>query len=111
LEVRFAAADPSPGSTTSGGATGTQGNQLDSGGKSAALPPMKSIGTIGPAEAGGSFREERFDIPAAMLAGRRHLAVRFFRQRDMDFRAALPSTESASAAIPSTPRSYSTSND
>jgi DUF1680 family protein len=82
LDVRVAAVVPNPGSATSGGAGGTQGNQLDTGGKAGVLPPLESIGTIGPAEAGGCFREVRFDIPAEMLAGKRHLAVRFFRQRD-----------------------------
>jgi hypothetical protein len=89
LDVRIAAVAANPRAndseqkpTTEGNQLATGGNQLATGGKAAEMPPMKSIGSIGPDKPDGTFREVRFEIPAELIGDKDHLAVRFFRQRD-----------------------------
>jgi hypothetical protein len=82
LDVRIAAVAASPRANDSEQKPTTEGNQIATGGKAAEMPPMKSIGTIGPAKPDGTFREIRFEIPAELIGDKDHLAVRFFRHRD-----------------------------
>ncbi len=59
----------------------TPGNQLDVGAKAKALPPLTTLGDIGPAKADGTFRDVAFPIPAPLVAGKDRLVVRLVRQR------------------------------
>ncbi len=84
LEVRVAAVKAEAASGPGGAKTeaGTEGNQFAAAQKAAALPPLTTLGTIGPAAPDGAWREVALPIPAAMVAGKDRLVVRFFRQKD-----------------------------
>lgn len=83
LEVRVAAAKAA--SEKKGGAKAdddTEGNQFAAATAAQALPALTTLGAIGPAPADGSYREVTFAIPAALVADKDLLSVRFVRQKD-----------------------------
>lgn len=61
--------------------TTTQGNQLDTGVRAKPLPPLATLGTIGPSMADGTFRDVSFPIPAGLTANKDRLIVRLVRQK------------------------------
>jgi hypothetical protein len=61
--------------------TTTQGNQLDTGAKAKALPPLAKLGTIGPTNADGAFRDVALLLPASLLADNDRVVVRLVRPR------------------------------
>lgn len=58
----------------------TEGNQLATGAKARVLPPTTTLGTIGTANADGTFRDVHFPIPPTLIAGTDGLIVRLVRQ-------------------------------
>jgi DUF1680 family protein len=83
LEVRVAAikaaALQADGAKQAGS---TEGNQFAAAQAAQALPPLTTLGAIGPAPAEGAYREVTFAIPAALVADKDRLIVRFVRQKD-----------------------------